>query len=89
LAAGSNHQFRGYAANVTDRATIEALSAQILSGVGEVDGVINNAGVIQPFLRLNDLDYATRGRCEDRTGTLKAREHQDHAGRVHAGSELA
>jgi short-subunit dehydrogenase len=25
---------------------------------GTVDGVINNAGIIQPFSRLNDLDYA-------------------------------
>jgi short-subunit dehydrogenase len=30
-----------------------------VSGFGEVDGVINNAGIIQPFARLQDLDYAT------------------------------
>ena len=27
------------------------------------------------------------GRCEDGTGALKAREHQDHVGRLHAGDD--
>jgi hypothetical protein len=29
-----------------------------------------------------------RGRCQDRSGALTAREQQDHAGCLHAGSEL-
>jgi short-subunit dehydrogenase len=35
------------------------LPAQVIARFGAVDGVINNAGIIQPFRRLNDLDYAT------------------------------
>ncbi|QRK06258.1 SDR family oxidoreductase [Archangium violaceum] len=47
-----------YVANVTDRAAVEALPGQVISRFGTVDGIINNAGVIQPFVRLKDLDYA-------------------------------
>jgi NAD(P)-dependent dehydrogenase (short-subunit alcohol dehydrogenase family) len=59
LAADHKHQFRGYVVNVADRSAVEALPAQVASGFGEVDGIINNAGIIQPFSRLNDLDYPT------------------------------
>lgn len=48
-----------YTVDITDRAAVEALPEQVLARFGAVDGVINNAGVIQPFVRLNDLDYAT------------------------------
>jgi NAD(P)-dependent dehydrogenase (short-subunit alcohol dehydrogenase family) len=44
--------------NITDRAAVAALPAQIISRFGAVDGIINNAGVIQPFVRLKDLDDA-------------------------------
>ena len=43
--------------NITDRTSVEALPAQVLAHHGAVDGIINNAGIIQPFVRLNDLDY--------------------------------
>ena len=59
LAADYKYHFRGYVANMADRSAVEALPAQIFSRFGEVDGIINNAGIIQPFSRLNDLDYAT------------------------------
>ena len=39
-----------------------------------------------PFLR--HVAEGERGGCEDRTGALTARQQQDHAGRLHAGSEL-
>ncbi len=44
--------------NVTDREAVEALPAAVIAHHGAVDGVINNAGVIQPFIPLKDLDYA-------------------------------
>jgi short-subunit dehydrogenase len=37
---------------------VDALPGQVISRFGTVDGIINNAGVIQPFVRLKDLDYA-------------------------------
>lgn len=44
--------------NITDKGSVEALPAKIISQHGAVDGLINNAGIIQPFVRLKDLDYA-------------------------------
>jgi short-subunit dehydrogenase len=44
--------------NITDKAAVEAFSKQLISQHGAVDGLINNAGIIQPFVRLADLDYS-------------------------------
>ncbi len=44
-------------ANVTDKTAVAALPQQIIAQVGAIDGLINNAGVLQPFVKLNDLDY--------------------------------
>jgi NAD(P)-dependent dehydrogenase (short-subunit alcohol dehydrogenase family) len=58
LAKRSRDRLATYIVNITDRAAVEALPAQVISRFGAVDGIINNAGVIQPFVRLKDLDYA-------------------------------
>lgn len=42
-----------YSLDISDRSAVEKLSKE----VGEIDGVINNAGIIQPFKKVNDLDY--------------------------------
>jgi short-subunit dehydrogenase len=41
--------------DITDRAAVEKLPGE----VGAVDGLIHCAGIIQPFITLNDLDYDT------------------------------
>lgn len=57
--AGMNHcNLATYTVNITDKALVEALPERVISRFGAVDGIINNAGVIQPFVRLKDLDYA-------------------------------
>jgi NAD(P)-dependent dehydrogenase (short-subunit alcohol dehydrogenase family) len=43
--------------NITDKQAVEALPAQVIARHGAVDGIINNAGIIQPFVRLKDLGY--------------------------------
>lgn len=43
--------------NVADRHAVEALPQAVIDAHGTVDGLINNAGIIQPFVRLNDLPY--------------------------------
>lgn len=43
--------------NVTDRDAVTALPEQVIFRHGAVDGIINNAGVIQPFVKVKDLDY--------------------------------
>jgi NAD(P)-dependent dehydrogenase (short-subunit alcohol dehydrogenase family) len=44
--------------NVADRPRVEALVGQVLAAHGAVDGLVNNAGIIQPFVKLAELDYA-------------------------------
>jgi short-subunit dehydrogenase len=51
--------------SVADRALVEALPSAVEERFGAVDGVINCAGVIQPFARIADLDYAVIERIFD------------------------
>ena len=46
-----------YAIDITDKKSVEQLPNQIISRHGAIDGIINCAGVIQPFVKLNDLKY--------------------------------
>lgn len=43
--------------NIANRESVEALPAAIQEKLGAVDGIINNAGIIQPFIDVKDLDY--------------------------------
>lgn len=43
--------------NIANRENVEALPAAIQEKLGKVDGIINNAGIIQPFIGVKDLDY--------------------------------
>lgn len=54
-----------FVTNVTDRAAVEALPGASTSRFGAVDGVVNCAGIIQPFVRVNDLDYNAIDRVFD------------------------
>lgn len=45
-----------YVIDITDRTAVDALPSQVIGDLGALDGVINVAGIIQPFVRLNDLD---------------------------------
>ena len=47
-----------FALSVADKPAVEALPQAVVDRFGAVDGVINCAGIIQPFVRLNDLEYA-------------------------------
>ena len=44
--------------NITDREAVEALPEAIIAAHGQVDGLINCAGIIQPFVKVNELDYS-------------------------------
>lgn len=58
-ALAGDHQGRlsTHIANITDRDVISALLAAVIQSHGAVDGVINNAGIIQRFVKINDLDF--------------------------------
>ena len=59
LAGHKKDQVSTHRVNISDREAVTALPEQVIAGHGAVDGLINNAGIIQPFVRVNDLDYAT------------------------------
>lgn len=55
--AGQGDKLSLHVVNVSDRKAVEALPDAVIAAHGAVDGIINNAGIIQPFVRLNDLTY--------------------------------
>jgi short-subunit dehydrogenase len=55
--AGGNAKISTHVVNVTDRTAVEKLPAAVIKAHGVVDGLINNAGIIQKFVRVNDLEY--------------------------------
>lgn len=57
LAAGAGNRLATFVADVTDLDAMGALPDRVLAAHGMVDGLINCAGIIQPFVKLNDLDY--------------------------------
>lgn len=57
LATEHADRISAHVLNVADRAAVEALPDAVIAAHGAVDGIINNAGIIQPFVRLNDLQY--------------------------------
>jgi short-subunit dehydrogenase len=55
--AASGDPMATFPLDVADKAAVEALPAQVTERFGAVDGLIHCAGIIQPFVRLKDLDY--------------------------------
>ncbi len=43
--------------DITKKESVEALLQEVLKKHKHVDGIINNAGIIQPFVKVNELDY--------------------------------
>lgn len=57
LAASHKDRLSTHVVNITDRAAVAALPERVIAEHGAVDGIINNAGIIQPFVRVNELEY--------------------------------
>lgn len=51
--------------NVSDRREVHCLPENVIARFGRIDGIINNAGIIQRFSKLNDLDYESIERLID------------------------
>ena len=58
LATDKNEALSTFKLDITDQQAVETILSQIISKMGSVDGIINNAGIIQPFKKLNDVNYA-------------------------------
>ena len=59
LAGDKKGKLSTHVVNITDKTAVGALPEQVISRHGTVDGLINNAGIIQPFVKIKDLDDAT------------------------------
>lgn len=57
IAGDKSAKLSTHVVNVADKKAIEALPEAVVAKHGAIDAIINNAGIIQPFKRLNDLDY--------------------------------
>ena len=57
LAPESKEKISTHVVNITEREAIEKLVEEVKEFHGTVDGIINNAGIIQPFIDVNDLGY--------------------------------
>lgn len=62
LAGENGQRVSTHVLNITDKAAVEALPKDVLSKHGSIDGVINCAGIIQPFVKINELDYESINR---------------------------
>lgn len=51
--------------NIADQYGVAQLPQAVIAAHGRVDAVINNAGIIQPFVRVNDLNFETIHRVMD------------------------
>ncbi len=46
-----------HALDITDKTAVEELPEKVIAAHGSYDGLINCAGIIQPFVRVNDLTF--------------------------------
>lgn len=63
--AGDEAQLSIHALNVTDREAVLALPDRVITHHGAVDGLINVAGIIQPFVHVKDLEFEQIERVMD------------------------
>jgi len=65
LAGEAKDRLATFVIDVTDQTAVKSLPEKINAKFGAIDGVINNAGIIQPFVRVKDLDYDAIQRVMD------------------------
>lgn len=55
--AGGDDRLSTHAVDVSDRGAVEALVPEVVAAHGQVDGLLNVAGIIQPFVKVAELGY--------------------------------
>ncbi|MBF4473037.1 SDR family NAD(P)-dependent oxidoreductase [Flavobacterium sp. HJJ] len=58
IAEKLGYSLKTFVVDITNKNDVEALTVDAIAHYGYVDGIINNAGIIQPFVKLNDLSYS-------------------------------
>jgi short-subunit dehydrogenase len=57
LAGENKAKLSTYVADITHRDAMQKMPDQVIARHGAIDGIINCAGIIQPFVKLKDLNY--------------------------------
>ena len=57
----STDRLSTHVVDLTDRAAVEALPDAVREAHGRIDGLVNVAGIIQPFVKFADLEYPPDG----------------------------
>ncbi|MFH1508708.1 MAG: SDR family oxidoreductase [bacterium] len=57
LAGVDDEKISTHVVDITDKEAVTALPQEVVKFHGQIDGLINNAGIIQPFVKVNDLEY--------------------------------
>ncbi len=57
IAGEHSFQISTYVLDVTDRIAVQNTISTMLKELDSIDGLINNAGIIQPFVGVNELEY--------------------------------
>jgi short-subunit dehydrogenase len=57
LAAASAERLSAHCVDITGREAVAALPTAVISAHSQVDGLINNTGIIQPFVKINVLGF--------------------------------
>ncbi|MHB1324213.1 MAG: SDR family NAD(P)-dependent oxidoreductase [Coriobacteriia bacterium] len=58
LAGTAVDRLTTHVTDITDRTAVEVLPDAVVAAHGQVDGLINCAGIIQPFVLFKDLEYS-------------------------------
>lgn len=64
-AAAQGARLSTHVLNIVDRDAMLALPQAVIAEHGSVDGLVNVAGIIQPFVHVNELDFETIERVMD------------------------
>jgi len=64
-AAAAGDRLSTHVVDITDNGAVGALPSAVEAAHGRVDGLVNNAGIIQPFAAVADLDDAAIARVLD------------------------
>jgi len=63
--AGAGDRLVTLVADITDRSATGALSVQVAGALGPAGALLHNAGIIQPFVKVANLDFDTIERVLD------------------------
>lgn len=55
MAGIGDDRFKAFVLDITDKSKVDALPNEVMQHFGSVDGLINNADIIQKFMPVNDL----------------------------------